>query len=100
MAVQRVADADDPRLADYRDLKDATLRRRRGLFVAESRQVVRRLVAAERWNVRSVLATEAALASLNDVLRPDGPPVIVVSDATIRSVVGFEFHRGCVALGE
>jgi tRNA G18 (ribose-2'-O)-methylase SpoU len=100
MAVQRVADADDPRLADYRDLKDATLRRRRGLFVAESRQVVRRLVAAARWNVRSVLATEAAFASLRDVLPPDGPPVFVVSEATIRSVVGFEFHRGCIALGE
>jgi tRNA G18 (ribose-2'-O)-methylase SpoU len=98
MPVERIAEADDPRLADYRDLRDAALRRRAGLFVAESRQIVHRLLGS-RFRVRSLLATEAALADLADVVG-DELPVYVVSEATIRSVVGFNFHRGCIALGE
>ena len=36
--------------------------------------------------------------ALRDVV--DGVPLYVVDEATIRSVVGFAFHRGCLALGE
>src|SRR5438093_1045559 len=43
MGVERVRDVDDPRLADYRDLRDGERRRRDRTFIAESRQVVRRL---------------------------------------------------------
>jgi tRNA G18 (ribose-2'-O)-methylase SpoU len=100
--LEPVADLDDPRLAPYRDLRDATARERRGLFVAESRGVVRRLLAASRFHPRSVLLTASALASLRDVLEAaDGDlPVYLVPLATLRAVVGFDFHRGCLALGE
>ena len=41
-----VTDPDDPRLADYRDLRDVQLRRsleaEHGLFLAEGEKVVRR----------------------------------------------------------
>src|SRR5438093_12398241 len=98
MGVERVRDADDPRLADYRELRDGERRRRAGTFVAESRQVVRRLLGS-RFRARSVLATEAAAADLRDVLA-DGLPVYVAPEETLERVVGFNFHSGCLAVGE
>ena len=98
MEVERVREVDDPRLADYRELRDGERRRREGTFIAESRQVVRRLLGS-RFRTRSVLATEAAAADLGDVLA-DGLPVYVAPKETIRRVVGFKFHRGCLAVGE
>src|SRR5438876_834753 len=60
MGVERVRDVDDPRLADYRDLRDGERRRRDRTFIAESRQVVRRLLGGSRFRARSLLAAEAA----------------------------------------
>src|SRR5437016_13693369 len=95
MPVERIADAADLRLEDYRDLP----RRGSGAFVAEGRRLVRRLLAASRFRARSVLVTEAALADLSDVL-DDGVQVYVAAEHTIRDVVGFRFHMGCLAAGE
>ena len=99
MGVERVCDVDDPRLADYRDLRDGARRRRDRTFIAESRQVVRRLLGGSRFRARSVLATEAAAEDLRDVLA-DGLPVYVAPEETLERVVGFNFHRGCLAVGE
>src|SRR2546427_6215904 len=99
MGVERVSDVDDPRLADYRDLKDGARRRRDGTFIAESRQVVRRLLGGSRFRARSVLAAEASAEDLRDVLT-DGLPVYVAPEATLQRVVGFNIHRGCLAVGE
>jgi len=98
MRAERITDRADPRLAPYRDLRDAGLAVRRGLFVAEGRPVVRRLLAGSRFRTHSVLATEPMVETLSDVV--DGAPLYVVDEATIRSVVGFAFHRGCLALAE
>jgi tRNA G18 (ribose-2'-O)-methylase SpoU len=69
------------------------------VFVAESRLVVRCLLTAGRFPVRSVLLTETALESLRDVLAP-ADQVLVAPDALIQGVVGFDFHGGCLAIGE
>ena len=98
MGVERVREVDDPRLADYRELRDGERRRRAGTFIAESRQVVRRLLGS-RFRACSVLATEAAAEDLRDVLA-GGLPVYVAPEETLRRVVGFNFHRGCLAVGE
>lgn len=101
-SIDAIADPTDPRLDDYRDLRDHQLRLRRGLFVAESRSVVRLLLASRRFRTRSVLLTPAAL----DALRPDlaaadpATRVLVASHPVIRAVSGFDFHRGCLAIGE
>ncbi len=102
MPVERIDACDDPRLVDYRDLPDGTLRRRRDIFVAESQLVVRTLLETGRFLVRSVLLTEAAYGDLRALLlaAAGAAPVFVTSAATIRSVVGFKFHRGCLAVGE
>jgi tRNA G18 (ribose-2'-O)-methylase SpoU len=95
----RVAGPDDPRLAPYRDLRDATLRRAAGLFAVESRLLVRRLLEGGRFRVRSVLLTDAMLEDLGPLLAGVAD-VLVAEHATIRTVVGFNFHRGCMALAE
>jgi tRNA G18 (ribose-2'-O)-methylase SpoU len=100
--IERIDDPDHPRLADYRNLKDAELRRRHGLFIAESREVVRRLLALGRFRVRSVLLTAPALDSLHDSLEAAGSDIVILlaRHETVRTVAGFDFHRGCVAIGE
>jgi tRNA G18 (ribose-2'-O)-methylase SpoU len=102
MRIEAIDDPADPRVGDYRDMKDPALRRRRGLFVAESRAVVRQLLASGRFRIRSLLLTPPALASLRGALEAADAflPVYLTSHESARALVGFDFHRGCVALGE
>jgi len=101
MRVEPVESLDDPRVADYHELPDPTRRRDRGIFVAEGRLVVRRLLAS-RFPARSVLATASALEGLRDLLEPFGDrlPIYLAAAPTLRAVVGVNFHRGCLAVGD
>ena len=96
-----ISDPSDPLLSDFRNVPDPELLKRRGVFVAEGRLVVRRLLTESPYATRSVMVTEPAHAALADVLgaRPD-VPVYVVSPAVMREVSGFNIHRGCLAIGE
>ena len=100
--IERIDDASDPRLGDYQNLRDPLLRLQRGIFIAESREVIRRLVACRRFRTRSIMVTPAALEGLRDLLDTLGPDVriLLVDHDVVRRVVGFNFHRGCVAVGE
>jgi tRNA G18 (ribose-2'-O)-methylase SpoU len=84
---------------EYRDLTDPAALARRGLFVAEGRFVVRRLLASRRYRARSVLVTAVAFESIRDVV-PSSLPCYIVDQATMNATVGFDIHRGCVALAE
>jgi tRNA G18 (ribose-2'-O)-methylase SpoU len=101
MPIIRIENPDDPRLAPYRNVPDPELAVRAGLFVAEGRQVVRRLVKATRLTTRSTMVTEAALRSLADlpVTHPE-LAVYVVPQGVMNALTGFNIHRGCLALGE
>jgi tRNA G18 (ribose-2'-O)-methylase SpoU len=92
--------ADDPRLADYRDLRDVQLRRNleaeHGLFIAEGEKVVRRAVEAG-FEPRSFLMAPRWLDGLSDVLSRYDAPVYVVSEALAEEVTGFHVHRGALA---
>jgi tRNA G18 (ribose-2'-O)-methylase SpoU len=95
-----ITDSDDERLADYRNVPDPELLSRRGLFVAEGRMVVRRLLGAPALTTRSVMCTTPALATLEDLLRQrPGVPVYLVPQPVMDGVTGFNIHRGCLALG-
>jgi tRNA G18 (ribose-2'-O)-methylase SpoU len=96
-----VSGLSDPRLDDYRNVPDPDLLRARGIFIAEGRLVVRRLLETPRFRTRSVLLTHAARAGLADMLnrRPD-LPVYVVTQETMNEITGFNIHRGCLAIGE
>jgi tRNA G18 (ribose-2'-O)-methylase SpoU len=98
--VLTIEDPEDPRLADYREIRDAERRRRDGTFIAEGRQVVRRLLSAGRYRVRSALVTPPALHALGDGLAAAGVPTYLVRQDIVEAVVGMEFHHGCLAAGE
>jgi tRNA G18 (ribose-2'-O)-methylase SpoU len=92
---------DDPRVAEYA-LSDPELLRDRGLFVAEGRLVVRRVLEDPRCRVRSLLLNQAARRALHaelSALRSDAPIYECATDA-FRAITGFNLHRGCLALVE
>jgi tRNA G18 (ribose-2'-O)-methylase SpoU len=98
--VETVEDPEDPRLADYREIRDAERRLRTGTFIAEGRQVVRRLLAAGRYRPRSALVTPPALDALGAALAAAEVPTYLVRQDIVEAVVGIEFHHGCLAAGE
>ncbi len=99
-----IADLDDPRIADYRNLKDAGLRaaheQSAAIFVVEGRLAVRELLAS-RFAVRSLLVDDHQVHNVADLVaavRERGAPVYVATRATVAGVVGFALHRGVVAV--
>jgi tRNA G18 (ribose-2'-O)-methylase SpoU len=101
MPVLPISDLDDPRVAWYRGTGDPELLRRGGRFVAEGRQVVRRLLGSGRFAVESVLVTPPALAALAQDLERHGAdlPVYLVAAELMVELTGFNIHRGCLAVG-
>ncbi len=93
-----VSALDDPRVAAYADVGNPDRLRAAGLFVAEGRLVVRRLVEAGRFEIHSVLVTPAALREMADVLQPAPWPVYAAAPRFLQQLTGFDFHRGCLAL--
>ena len=95
-----VDDPSDPRLGDYRDLRDVELRKHleaeHGLFLAEGEKVVRRAVEGG-FPVRSFLMAPRWLDGLSDVLERSDAPCYVVSEAMAEEVTGFHVHRGALA---
>jgi tRNA G18 (ribose-2'-O)-methylase SpoU len=98
--IEAIHDANDPRLAEYRNLPDAGLLEGQR-FIAEGRLIVRRLLQTPRYRTRSLMVTTTALAAVRDLL-DDAPavPVYVVSQAVMNTVAGFDVHRGCLAAGD
>jgi tRNA G18 (ribose-2'-O)-methylase SpoU len=103
MPVYRLTRLEDERLEEYRNIRDAVLLRRHGLFVAEGRLVVERLLepGAGVSRVRSVLVNDASFAALERRLAgcPDVPVYVCPTEALVATV-GFNLHRGCLALAE
>lgn len=95
-----VSDPADPRLADYRDLRDVELRKHleaeNGLFLAEGEKVVRRAVEAG-FTPRSYLMAPRWLDGLADVLATTDAPCFVLSESLAEEVTGFHVHRGALA---
>src|SRR5262247_1159309 len=93
---------DDPRVADYRNVRDADLRVREGLFLTEGRLNVKRLITVSPYRTRSVFVTEAGLRGIRPALERLGEktPVYVAAPPVLCAVVGYSMHRGCLAAGE
>lgn len=91
-----IADADDARLDAYRSLR---ARESVDVLWAEGPTVVERLLSST-LTVRSVLLSPSAHRRLVDVVRPAGAPVYVAEQAVINEVVGFDLHRGAIAVAE
>lgn len=101
MTIHYLTGADDPRVADYTQLKDVKLRQRRepaeGMYIAESSKVLRRALAAGHMP-RSFFLAEKWLEDLTDVFADyPGVPVYVGTDTVLEGITGFHLHRGAMA---
>lgn len=100
MRIETIESLGDPRVADYRNVRDAALLRP-GLFMAEGRLNVARLIDSERFQPRSVFVTRAALDAIGPCLGrlDERTPVYLASQRVLNEVVGYDMHRGCLAAG-
>lgn len=93
---------DDPRLSDYRAVANPDALLARGLFVVEGRLLLPRLLDAPRFTTRSILLTATAWESVRPSIESAAGrvPIYVVPQDTMNAIVGFNIHRGCLALAE
>jgi tRNA G18 (ribose-2'-O)-methylase SpoU len=100
-----VADAGDPRLADYVGLRDPDRRQRyeadRGIFVAEGALTIRALLRSA-YPVRSLLLTPRRWDALASDVVAAGctAPAYVADRSVLAGVAGFDLHRGAVAVAD
>jgi tRNA G18 (ribose-2'-O)-methylase SpoU len=99
--VTRIADAEDKRLAPYRNVRERDLVGREGRFIAEGKVVLNVLLSNPAFAVESLLILENRLAGLMEQLRlcPDDVPVYCVPRETMDAIAGFPMHRGFLAVG-
>ncbi|MCA9710686.1 MAG: RNA methyltransferase [Myxococcales bacterium] len=93
MPTLRIDDPADPRLQSFADLP----RRAAGEAAVVEGEIAVARVLDSAHPVAAVLCTPAHHARLADAL-PEDLPTYVAEAAVIRGVVGFDFHRGCLAL--
>lgn len=101
-----IEDPGDPRVALYRGLRDADLRRsveaEHGVFVAEGVRSVSTLLESP-WPVISILLTPNRAASAGELVtiaEQRGASVFVARADVFDAVAGFRVHRGVLALAE
>jgi tRNA G18 (ribose-2'-O)-methylase SpoU len=94
-----IHDRDDPRLYGYRDIKERDLRGRDGLFVAEGKVVIERLLVSNLYDALSILTTNSRLEALRSSLPRTSIPIYLVCQDIMDEVAGFAIHRGYLALG-
>lgn len=99
--IERITSADDPRLDDYLRMTDVRLRStlevERGLFMAESYNVIERALEAG-CVPRSFLMSEKWLERFAPQFeRFDDVPVFVGEEALLEELTGFHLHRGALA---
>jgi tRNA G18 (ribose-2'-O)-methylase SpoU len=107
MPFLRISGPGDARVAEYRHMSDGELLRARGLFVAEGRLIVERLIGerpihARRYGVRSVLVSDAAARQMDRTLSAvaEDVPIFVCGGGDFLGITGHDIHRGCLALVE
>lgn len=96
----QVTSFDDPRVDVYRNVRDADLRGRNDLFMAESELVIRRLMRTP-GRLHSMLLSTEKCEKMGDTLAtlPSGVPVYVAGLKLIHEIAAFHIHRGCLAAG-
>ena len=97
MPLTPIASLDDPRLQVYRSLKTTNLTRWSGLFIAEGKRVVERLVASD-YPIESVLLSVRLVEEFAPLLPPD-VPALVLPQPLAEELVSYNFHAGVLACG-
>jgi tRNA G18 (ribose-2'-O)-methylase SpoU len=94
--MERITSIDDPRVEAYRNLRDRTLRGE-SIFLAEGELVAERLLASQ-YGAESLLVSDQ-FAEKFQRLAADRVPVYVGRESLLKEIVGFNFHRGVLAVG-
>ncbi|PAX06298.1 TrmH family RNA methyltransferase [Sphingomonas lenta] len=96
-----IADPADPRIEAYRDVRERDLVGRAGLFVAEGKVVVEKLVGSALHRPMSLLIATKRLEGLRPLLTQlaDHVPVFVAAQPVMDAIAGFPMHRGIPAIG-
>jgi tRNA G18 (ribose-2'-O)-methylase SpoU len=96
-----IDDADDPRVAEFRDIRERDLVGRQGRFIAEGNVVLRMLACSERFEAEKVLVLDSRLEGVADILATFDAsiPIMVCCRAVIDRIAGFPMHRGVLAVG-
>lgn len=91
---------DDPRVDVFRNVRDADLRGRDDLFMAESELVLRRLMRTPQ-RLHSMLLSHEKLDRMREAIAvlPPSVPVYVADLKLIHDIAAFHIHRGCLAAG-
>jgi len=100
--VVEITDADDARLAAYKNIREKDLVGRQQRFIAEGKVVLNVLFSeSARFDTESLLILENRLNGLQDQLAqlPAGVEVYSVPQSVIDEVAGFHVHRGILAVG-
>lgn len=97
--------ADDPRLAEFRDIRERDLTGRKSRFIAEGTVVLRMLAEAHArgrgFFAEKILLLRNRVDGVLPILErfPADVPVYVAEADVLNGVVGFHLHRGVLALG-
>jgi tRNA G18 (ribose-2'-O)-methylase SpoU len=91
---------DDERIALYHNIRNADLRGRGDVFIAESELVVRRLIES-RFAIHSLLLSRAKLERMADAVAALQVtiPVYVADISLLSRIAGYRIHGGALALG-
>ncbi|WP_455872547.1 TrmH family RNA methyltransferase [Rhizobium yanglingense] len=100
-----IESADDPRIAEFRAIRERDLTGRQNRFIAEGTVVLRMLAEAHAtrrgFEVEKILLLRNRAEGVADILArvPDDVPVYVAEADVLDGIVGFHLHRGVLALG-
>jgi tRNA G18 (ribose-2'-O)-methylase SpoU len=97
MPLRRLSSIDAPELEPYRNLRTTNLTRLSGLFIAESKPLVKRLVDSD-LQADSFLIDEKYLDEAVAWL-PTDCDLFVLPGSQVSELIGFDFHRGYLACG-
>ncbi len=104
-SLSTIEHADDPRIAEFRNVRERDLTGRENRFIAEGTVVLRMLVeahvAGRGFAVEKVLLLRNRVDGMASILErlPAGVPVYVAEAEVLDGIVGFHLHRGVMALG-
>jgi tRNA G18 (ribose-2'-O)-methylase SpoU len=102
LAILRIHDPLDPRIAPFRDVRERDLAGRNGGFIAEGEVVLNVLARSRLHRARSLLIADKRLEKLLPLIDAfdEDVTVYVAGQAVMDAIAGFHIHRGILAYGD
>ena len=95
--IETIDDFDDPRLVPFKGMRTCNWTAGSGWFIAEGGKLVERLMRSG-YQIHSLLISDKYLDEWQDRV-PEETLAVVVPEARVAELVGFNFHRGIIACG-